>query len=298
MSARPRSGLGRGFDSLIPVDVLDESFDPTAKQDGQSSDLRYMNVEDLSPNPDQPRRHFDEEALEELSISVKEHGILQPLIVTPHDGSYHIVAGERRWRAAKRAGLKSVPVLVRTLSEQHNLEIALVENLQRSDLNPLETATAYLKLHNQFNLSYDEIGRRSGGKAVSTISNYLRLLQLPDEAKQSLVEGKIAEGHARQILALAGHPEAQAELLALTVKEGWSVRKTEQYVIGFRKQGEQPAGNRESAVKHTQAETPLTKRLTKRFGLPVTHKTTAHGGQLIIRYKNDDELKSLEDKLN
>lgn len=294
MSAKPK-GLGRGFDSLIPSDVLDETFDPTASQDEQVSELRYLKTSDVTADPDQPRRHFEEEALEELAASIREHGIIQPLVVAPHGNGYRIVAGERRWRAAVMVKLEKVPAIVRTLSQQHKLELSLIENLQRKDLNPLETATAYLKLHTQFNMTYEEIGQRIGGKAVSTISNILRLLQLPEAAKQAVVAGEVTEGHARQILALPDE-KAQKELLKLIIREGWSVRKAEQYVVGYKK-GDQPDAKRESAVKHTQHETTFTKQLAKKLSVPVRHKTTAKGGQIIISYTTDEELKAIENSL-
>lgn len=301
ISAKPKKkigGLGRGFDSLIPTDVLDESFDPTAAQEAQTSDLRHLKLDEIVPTEDQPRRAFDEEALQELAASIKEHGVIQPIVVSPGPGGmYYIVAGERRWRAAGRAGLSKIPAIIRTLSNQHKLEIALIENLQRKDLNPLETATAYLKLHTQFNMTYEAIGQRVGGKAVSTISNVLRLLQLPDIAKQALITGEISEGHARQVLALED-PEAQAELVQRIVTEGWSVRKAEQFVVGYKKAAAAGEDKSEHAVKHTQTETAFTQHLSKRLGVPVRHKTTAKGGQLIISYTNDDELAALEQKLS
>lgn len=293
MSAKKVTGLGRGFESLIPTDILDESFDPTASAE-QSSDLRNIKHELVSPNADQPRRHFDDEALQELAASIKEHGIIQPIVVAPlGEGKFEIVAGERRWRAAAIAGLDKVPVIVRTLSEQHKLELALIENLQRRDLNALETATAYLKLHTQFNLTYEEIGHRVGGKAVSTISNIMRLLQLPDDAKQALVDGMISEGHARQILALEDN-KSRSQLLRLIIKEGWSVRKAEQYVVGY-KRGELE-DKRESAIKSTRHETQFTKRLAEKLSLPVVQKTTAKGGQIIISYTSEEELAELQNK--
>ena len=200
MSAK--KGLGRGFDSLIPTELLDESFDPTAQQDDQVSDLRHIKLDEIAADPDQPRRHFDEEALSELAESIKEHGILQPIVVTPKGGKYQIVAGERRYRAALRAGLAKVPALVRTLSNQHKLELSLIENLQRRDLNVLETATAYLKLRDQFNLTLDQIGQRVGGKSVSTISNTLRLLRLPESVRSALADGRLREGQARPLINL------------------------------------------------------------------------------------------------
>lgn len=289
-----KSGLGRGFESLIPTDVLDETFDPTASNDEQISELRHLRIDAVSPDPDQPRRHFDDDALAELAESIKEHGIIQPIIVTAISGGYQIVAGERRWRAAKLAGIEKIPSIVRTLTNQHKLELALIENLQRRDLNPLEMATAYLKLHTQFNMTYEDIGHRVGGKAISTISNVMRLLQLPSEAKQALVEGKISEGHARQILAL-DDPAVSQELLDYILKEGWSVRKAEQYVVGYKKGTR--TQSRESAVKYTRTETPLTLALGKRLSLPVSLKTTAKGGQIIISFKDESELKRIQQLL-
>ncbi|HSW92690.1 MAG TPA: ParB/RepB/Spo0J family partition protein, partial [Patescibacteria group bacterium] len=171
-----KKGLGRGFESLIPTELFDESFDPTAEQDERVSDLRHIKLSEIVADPDQPRRSFDEVSLEELGASIREHGVLQPIVVAPHEGKYIIVAGERRFRAATKVGLEKMPVLVRTLSNQHKLEISLIENLQRRDLNPLETATAYLKLRDQFNLTLDQIGERVGGKTPGAVSNTLRLL--------------------------------------------------------------------------------------------------------------------------
>lgn len=292
-----KKGLGRGFDSLIPTDVLDETFDPTAGRDEQVSELRYIKLEAITPNPDQPRRVFDDDSLNELADSVREHGVVQPIVVVPgKNGTYVIVAGERRWRASKLAGLGKIPALVRTLSNQHKLELALIENLQRKDLNPLETATAYLKLKTQFNMTQEEIGKRLGNKSTGAISNIMRLLQLPDFAKKALVEGDISEGHARQILALSGDERAQKDLLKLTILHGWSVRKAEQYVIGYKK-SEAAVEKKDEAVRSTRSETEFTKRLAGRLSLPVVQKTTAKGGQIIISYKNNDELRSLEEKL-
>lgn len=291
-----KGGLGRGFESLIPTDVLDEAFDPTALTDERISELRHVAVDVIAADPDQPRRHFDDEALHELTESIRVHGILQPIVVTPHEGGFQIVAGERRWRAAKRAELQKVPVIVRTLNNQHKLELSLIENLQRKDLNPLEAATAYVKLRTQFNMTNEEIGQRLGGRSKSAISNATRLLQLPHEAKEALVSKQISEGHARQILALEDE-KAQAQLLDFILKEGWSVRKAEQYVLGFKKGETKPVATKQ-AVKHTQNETPLTKALQKRLSMPVTYKTTAHGGQIIIKFKDDTDLERIQNLLN
>lgn len=284
-------GLGRGFDSLIPTDVLDETFDPTAGSDEKVSELRYIAVGSITPNPHQPRREFEPGALAELAESLRQHGMIQPIVVAAKGNEYQIVAGERRWRAAQIAGLDKVPALVRTLSNQHKLEVALIENLQREDLNPLETATAYLKLNTQFNMTHEDIAKRAGGKAVSTITNTIRLLRLPDNAKKALVEGDISEGHARQILALDDET-AQTKLLSMIMLNGWSVRKAEQFVVGYKKgvTDDKTA----SAVKHTQTETDFTRRLGSRLQMKVMHKTTAHGGQIIINYSDERELERLQ----
>lgn len=287
-----KKGLGRGFDSLIPSQLLDEALDPTAEQDSRVSNYRHISIDKIMPDPQQPRRHFDEESLEEMAASIKVHGVFQPLVVTANDEStFIIVAGERRWRAAQRAGLDELPVIVRSLSDQHKLEIALIENLQRKDLNRLEEATAYLKLAQQFSLKNDEIARRVG-KAVSTVSNIIRLLNLPDSAKTAFLEKKISEGHARQILAI-NDPKKQDELLELIIKNDWSVRKAEQFVIGLKESlmTDKPVPNR------TSSETRETKQLSSRLAAPVTIKSMAKGGQLIIRYQSDEDLERIYGQL-
>lgn len=284
MSASKR-GLGRGFSSLIPTQLLEEEFDPSAAQDEKLSELRTLKIADISPNPHQPRHTFDDAALQELANSITEHGVLQPIVVTPKGDTFELVAGERRLRASKLAGKTEIPALVRTYSEQHKLELALLENLQREDLNAIETATAYLKLNQQFNMTYEQIGQRVGGKAVSTISNVMRLLALPKEAKLALIEGKITEGHARQILAIR-EPEIQKEFMELIIKNEWSVRKAEQFVIGYR----EGAKDKETAVAKVRTETPHTKALGKKLGTAVSVKHMAHGGRLIIQFKDDDDL--------
>lgn len=292
MPKTTKRGLGRGFEALIPTQVLEEEFDPTSQEDEQVSQLRSIKTSNILPNKEQPRRQFDEEALQELANSVKEHGILQPIVVIPKGEQFEIVAGERRWRAAKMAGLQKVPAIVRTLTNQHKLEISLIENLQRQDLNALETATAYLKLQQQFNLNLDSISQRIGGKAVSTISNTMRLLGLPKEAKQALVESNITEGHARQILAIH-EPDVQLELLELIIKNDWSVRKAEQFVVGY-KEG---AKDKKVATAKTQTETPETKALSKRLKASVSIKNMAKGGRLVIEFKSNDDLKRIADLL-
>lgn len=282
-----KPGLGRGFDSLIPTNLVEEEFDPTHDEDKKVSQEKELPIDQVFPNPDQPRKQFGEEALEELAASIKEHGILLPLIVTAEGSQYMIIAGERRWRAAKKAGLTQVPAVVRTMSSQHKLEVALIENLQREDLNPLEMATAYLKLHEHFNLTYEQVGQRVG-RSMSSVSNILRLLGLPPEAKKALAEGQITEGHGRQILAVKEH-EVQMELLRLIIAHGWSVRKAEQFVVGY-KEGER---NKRTAVAKTKIETSHTRALGKRLGTDVRVKNMAKGGLLQISFKNEDDLERI-----
>lgn len=295
-----KRGLGKGFEALIPTDLVEENFDPTAAEDEKISDLRVLSIEDITPDPNQPRRHFDEEALRTLADSIREHGILQPIVVVPaKKGGYEIVAGERRWRAAKLADQTKVPAIVRTLGAQHKLELSIIENVQRADLNPLETATAYLKLKNQFNMTDSDIAKRVG-KALSTISNQMRLLGLPDYIKEALIDGKLSEGHARQVLALPDD-KARRQLFDNITKDGWSVRKSEQFVIGYKKGIDAPATDRSgSAHRATLTETEVTKAIAARVGLKpesITQKTTAHGGAIIIKFSDENELLKIKQAL-
>jgi ParB family transcriptional regulator, chromosome partitioning protein len=203
-------------------------------------------------------------------------------------GTYAIIAGERRWRAAQQAGLERVPAIVRTTKELERLELAIVENVQRVDLSPLEQAMSIERLHEQFSMSYDTIAQRLG-KAKSTISNIVRLLELPKPAQHELQQGKISEGHARAILALKGMPEKQDELLATILKHGWSVRQAEQFVVSIKE------GFRETKAtkERMSSETPATKQLSKRIGAPVHIRRTAKGGRLEITFKTDEELEKI-----
>lgn len=295
-----KRGLGKGFAALIPTDLVEEDFDSTVSEDERVSDLRMLAVDDVSPNPNQPRRNFNEEALASLAESIREHGILQPIVVVPAgQGKFEIVAGERRWRATKMTEQTKIPAIIRTLGAQHKLELSIIENIQRADLNPLETATAYLKLKNQFNLTDTEIAKRVG-KAPSTISNQVRLLTLPDFARRALADGKITEGHARQILALPDE-KAQKQLLDLIIAQNWSVRKAEQFVIGYKKAGDNEASPKAKlAHKATLSETNFTRLVAGKLGLKagaVKQKTTAHGGELIIKFADDKELEKINNKL-
>lgn len=292
MSAR-LTGLGRGFDSLIPSELIDESLDPTAAQDEQLSDLREIKLTEIFANPDQPRRSFDEQGLIEITESIKEHGVIQPIVVTPVGGKYEIVAGERRYRGATRAGLEKIPALVRTLTDQHKLELSLIENLQRRDLNVLETATAYLKLRDQFNLSLEEIGTRVGGKSVSAVSNTLRLLRLPENVRKALQDGLLTEGQARPLI--NADPEVIESILPQILRDEWSARKIEQFVVDLKTSKKVSTKPGVAAPQHQTA----IKQFTKSFSTKVQIRSNTKGaGQIVISFKNDDDFDRITKLLN
>lgn len=276
-------GLGRGFEALIP-----QNFDSSILV-AEDERVQKLAIESIMPRSDQPRQSFDEAALQELADSIRIHGVLLPLVVTAAtDGKYQIIAGERRWRAAKMAGLKTLPAIVRTLKELEQLEVALIENVQRVDLAPLEQALSVERLHQQFSLPYDSIAKRLG-KAPSTVANLVRLLQLPAPALESLSAGRITEGHARAILALKDYPDKQLALLASIEKQGWSVRQAERYATSV-KSGVQS----EKAVRQRVAtETRATKALGKQLGTSVQIRRTAHGGRLELAFTSDEELERI-----
>ena len=284
MSQTPKRGLGRGFETLLP-----QTFDKTLLLPNDDERIQKLPLGDVVADAKQPRRHFDTTALQELANSIAEHGVLLPLVVRSlGDKKYQIVAGERRWRAAKLAGLKTVPAVVRSLKELQQLEIALVENVQRVDLSPLEQAVSLHRLHDQFSVAYEAIARRLG-KAPSTVNNLVRLLQLPAAAQTALAEHQISEGHARTILALKGQDKAQATLLKQIIDQGWSVRQAERYVASLKAGVAEPAAVR----ARVETETPATKALARHLGTPVLVKRTAKGGRLEISFKTDDELQKI-----
>jgi ParB family chromosome partitioning protein len=217
-----RSGLGKGLSSLIP------QAEPTNVDEAAGPLFVELPIGDIAPNPHQPRVHFDEDALGELAASIAQVGVLQPVLVRPAGGRYELIAGERRWRAAQRAGLTTVPAVVRTTDDASSVEHALVENLHRQDLTPLEEAAAYQQLIEDFGLTHDDVARRVG-KSRSTITNALRLLGLPPAVQHLLADGKLSAGHAR---ALLGTPDRslQERLARSAAAEGWSVRTTEDAV--------------------------------------------------------------------
>ena len=287
-----KRGLGRGFDSLIPTPVVETEFDVTAKVDESgkrvSGDLiREVAPGLVDPNPHQPRTNFDAEALEALAASIRVHGILQPMVVTQKSGRYELIAGERRLRAAKMAGLDAVPVIVRTIDEQQKLELALLENIQRAELNPLEIATAYRKLIDEFNLSLGDLEKKIG-RDKTTISNTMRLLNLTPNAKQALVEKKISEGHARAILVRTS-PEEQEVILEMILKHRWNVRQAELYARDYKG----PLGSKMAVKMKIMAENQITKSISDYLGAKVVMQRKAKGGRLLIDYYSDEELERI-----
>jgi len=283
MSQTAKRGLGRGFEALISDDFDKSLLLETGER------IEKIPLGQLEPNPYQPRQHFDKEALQELAASIQQHGIVQPLVVTTlKDGKYHLIAGERRWRAAEIAGLKTVPAVIRSTEKLEQLEVALIENVQRVDLSPLEQAASISTLIQQFSLTHQEIAKRLG-KATSTVFNIERLLGLPPAARDALANHHISEGHARAILSLKDDPPRQAYLLKTIIDQGWSVRQAERFVTSVK------SGIKQTKEAHarTSMETPATKQLSKKLGTPVHVRRTAKGGKLEITFLSDAELDKL-----
>jgi len=280
-----RSGLGKGLDALIPAGQNIPSADG-------SSGVTHISVDSIQRNPRQPREKFDLEELENLAASIREHGVIQPLIVSPaSNGIYVLIAGERRLQAARKAGLKTVPVVIRYATDQQLLELALIENVQRADLNPIEEAEAYQHLSKEFKMSHETIASRVGKSRVA-VTNTLRLLDASAAVKQALVDGRITEGHARALLALST-AKAQEALLNQIINLDLSVRQTE--VLTRKYSGQKTATKRRST---TSADvTDVERRLRSSLGTKVALKHGKRGGTVTIYYYSDEELNSLLEKL-
>jgi len=278
-----KGGLGRGLEALIP------GSDHAA----QAGDLRLISVDRIFPNPRQPRRNFDPEELSELTASLLEYGVLQPLIISPGkvDGEYVLIAGERRLQASRLAGLKSVPVVIRETTDMEKLELALIENVQRSDLNALEQAEAYRQLADEFDLSHETIAQKVGKSRVA-ISNTLRLLKLPDTVKNALIEGRISEGHARALLALTTG-ESQTAVLKIILARELSVRQAEDLVRKYG--GEHQVKAPKKRISPEVAD--LEEKLQASLGTKVALRAGKRGGSLTIYYYSAEELDILLERL-
>ncbi len=273
--ASRRGGLGRGLGSLISE---------AQSESGYTSPDTTVSLSDIVPNPNQPRVHFDDELLDELAESIKAHGVLQPLLVRKHDGKYEIIAGERRYQASLRAGLKEVPVIVREVDDREMLELALIENLQRSDLNPIEEAKGYRQLIEANGLTQDALAK-AVSKSRSAIANALRLLDLPGAVQDMLFEGKISAGHARAILSVPDD-EARVKLAERVVAEGLSVRATERLAPLF-SVGEEPRPARTVAP---QSYKRAARALRRYFDVPVRVKSLRGKNKIEIEFTDEEDL--------
>ena len=279
-----RSGLGKGLDALIPAGQSIPSADGIG--------ITHISVDLIQRNPRQPREKFDIEELENLAASIREHGVIQPLIVSPaKNGIYVLIAGERRLQASRKAGLKTVPVVIRHATDQQLLELALIENIQRADLNPIEQAEAYQHLAREFKMSHEMIAARVGKSRVA-VTNTLRLLDASAVVKQALVDGRITEGHARALLALST-AKAQEALLNQIINLDLSVRQTE--VLTRRYSGQKTATKKRASA--SADVTDVERRLRSSLGTKVSLKHGKRGGTVTIYYYSDEELNSLLEKL-
>ncbi|MCB8945543.1 MAG: ParB/RepB/Spo0J family partition protein [Ardenticatenaceae bacterium] len=274
---KKKSGLGSGLGALIPTET------PLAQ-----SGLRTVPIDKIEPNPHQPRSQMDEEKLNELADSIREHGLIQPLIVTENEGKYILIAGERRLRAAQRAALTELPVIIKEATPQEMLELALIENIQRADLNAMEEALAYKQLMDEFDMTQEKVAQRVG-KGRSTVANLVRILTLPTEVQQAVMDGRISGAHARNLASLPTS-EMQVSVMKQIVKLGFNVRQTEQLV-------QKLLGNKKPPVK--QRPTPkaelaaLEMKFRDSLGTRVDLKSGRQGGRVIIHFYSDEELQTI-----
>ena len=277
-----RTGLGKGLDALIPGGKISA---------GGEGGVTQVSIDSIQRNPRQPREKFDTAELENLAASIREHGVIQPLIVSPgRGGSYTLIAGERRLQASRKAGLKTVPVVIRSATDQQLLELALIENVQRADLNPIEEAEAYQNLAKEFKMSHETIASRVGKSRVA-VTNTLRLLDASAAVKQALVDGRISEGHARAMLSLSA--KAQEALLNQILNLDYSVRTTE--LMARKYSGQKPVFKKKSGRSPNVND--VERRLQTSLGTKVALKHGKRGGTIVIYYYSDEELDSLFEKL-
>ncbi len=273
--SKSRRALGRGLDALIPA----------AESRAGAAEIPIARV---SPNPHQPRQAISEESLAELAASIREHGVIQPLVVAQIGDEYQIVTGERRWRAAQLAGLTTVPALIKETTPQQMLELALVENIQRADLNPLEEAGAYRQLMDEFGLTQEQVAERVG-KSRTAVANTVRLLRLPDEVKEALALGRISEGHARALLSL---PNARLQRKALSIiqERSLNVRQTEALVRHMQAEPQEPASKAEPL---SPQDRDAVERFQARLGTKVSLVRGKQGGRLVIYFYSEEELQAI-----
>lgn len=292
MAAKLSRGLGKGLDSLIPMGSSGSSSEKKAdsqeeKKDSQATET-VVKITQVEPNREQPRKNFDEDALQELADSIKQFGLLQPILVQDRKTHYEIIAGERRWRAAKLAGLKEVPVIIRDYTDQEIVEISLIENIQREDLNPIEEAQAYKRLLTEFNLKQDEVAERVS-KSRTAVTNSMRLLKLCDEVQQMIIDDMLSTGHARALISIED-PEQQYTIAQKIFDEKLSVRDVEKLVKNLNKP-EKPKKESKEDKSLDIIYQDIEERLKQSLGTKVEISSKGNGaGKLEIEFYNHDDL--------
>lgn len=298
----PKRGLGRGLSNLIPTDDTTEDVSPKASKQTKTGTVtktevvkkveQTLNINRIEPNKNQPRKEFNEDALQELADSIKQFGVIEPLVVVKRKGYYELIAGERRWRAARLAGLKEVPVVIKDYDNQQIVEIALIENIQREDLNPIEEAHAYERLIQEFNLTQDEVAERVS-KSRTTVTNALRLLKLTEKVQQMLIDDMLSTGHVRALITIAD-PQLQYETAMYIFDKKLSVRETESYVKKLL--------NKKPKEKTSEKEDPelsflykaIENRLKESLGTKTTIKAkTKDSGKIEIEYYSQEDLERI-----
>jgi len=278
-----KKALGRGLEALLP--------ETPGRVASTLEEIQQISVDRIMPNPYQPRQHFNEEDNIQLSESIKKNGVIQPILVrSKGDGAFELIAGERRLRAARLAGLRVVPAIIRHSTDEQSIQLALVENLQRKDLNPMEEARGYHRMMKEFAYSQDMLAQRIG-KDRSTIANIVRLVHLPSDVQTLVESGALSLGHAKVILGLM-QPETQSQLAQLIVRDQMSVREAEKWASGIGR-----AGKRRRAIRVPSPFTDLEERLRKRFATRVTITKNRRGGSIVIQYFSAQELEHLIDVL-
>lgn len=306
-----RGGLGKGLDALIPEKgrtkpETDRAVSSTNDTDAsprtenaygeEGAHVVSMRLSSVEPNRDQPRKYFDDDKIAELADSIRQFGIIQPLLVQEKEGYYEIIAGERRWRAAQKAGLKEVPVIIKTFSNQEAVEVSLIENIQREDLNPIEEAKAYERLVKEYGLSQEAVAERVS-KSRSSVTNSMRLLKLDNSVQKMVETGELSEGHARAILGV-NDTQVQRSVADLVVKDHLSVRQTEKMVRDQVKGKKEKADNKANAVDEALLQ-ELTEKLKSILGTKVNiHPSARKGGRIEIEYYSDEELNRLFELLS
>ena len=278
-----RQALGKGIEALIP------DFEKGVPSDETSSGTSTLLIDEIVPNRVQPRQHFDDEKFNELERSIREHGVLQPIVVQKNAKGYELIVGERRWRASKKAGLKKIPSIIRDVTDAESLELALIENLNRQDLNPIEEAEAYERLAKDFGLTQEKISQQMG-KSREAIANALRLLKLPRQVKEDMVGGRLTMGHGRALLSLNSEKDIDA-LRKKIIRQTLSVRETEAQISRWKQQ--QGNSSKNTKVQKGIFVKKLEMELERKLGTKVEIIPSQKGGKVLIRYYSDDDLERI-----